>query len=141
MDNISNPYILTDYPGGRGWDSSLIQDEPEKDIGFSHKMSLKGRVGMLGINQQHGRFGSDETGAGPGVSGRQRRGAIFGTVPGGNLCLPERTLMQHQYAGLSRPGKGLLGLYVARMTGLSRARVTRLIASYADTGRVKAAPY
>jgi hypothetical protein len=27
------------------------------------------------------------------------------------------------------------------MTGLSRAQVTRLIASYADTGHVKAAPY
>ncbi len=52
----------------------------------------------------------------------------------------ERTLTRHQYAGLSRREKGLLRLYVARMTGLSRAQVTRLIASYADTGRVKAAP-
>ena len=49
--------------------------------------------------------------------------------------------MRHQYAGLSRREKGLLRLYVARMTGLSRAQVTRLIASYADTGHVKAAPY
>jgi hypothetical protein len=53
----------------------------------------------------------------------------------------ERTLIRHQYAGLSRREKGLLRRYVARMTGLSRAQVTRLIASYADTGRVKAAPY
>ena len=31
--------------------------------------------------------------------------------------------------------------YVARMTGLSRAQVTRLIASYAESGEVKAAAY
>jgi hypothetical protein len=53
----------------------------------------------------------------------------------------ERTLVRHQYVSLSRREKGLLRLYVARMTGLSRAQVTRLIASYADTGHVKTAPY
>src|SRR6476469_1778852 len=52
----------------------------------------------------------------------------------------ERTLLRHQYAGLSRREKGLLRRYVARMTGLSRAQVTRLIASYAETGHVKGAP-
>ena len=31
--------------------------------------------------------------------------------------------------------------YLARMTGLSRAQMTRLIASYADSGQVKAAAY
>ena len=53
----------------------------------------------------------------------------------------ERTLVQHRYAALSRREKGLVRRYVARMTGLSRAQVTRLITGYADTGRVKAAPY
>jgi hypothetical protein len=53
----------------------------------------------------------------------------------------ERTLVQHQYASLSRRDKGLVRRYTARMTGLSRAQVTRLITGYADTGRVKAAPY
>jgi hypothetical protein len=53
----------------------------------------------------------------------------------------EGTLVQHQYGILSRRERGLLRLYVARMTGLSRAQVTRLIASYADTGHVKAVPY
>ena len=41
-------------------DSCLIQDEPETGIGFSYKMSPKGGNGMLGIDHQHGRFGSDE---------------------------------------------------------------------------------
>jgi hypothetical protein len=53
----------------------------------------------------------------------------------------ERTLVRHQYASLSKREKGLLRLYLGRMTGLSRAQVTRLIAGYAATGRVKAAPY
>jgi transposase InsO family protein len=53
----------------------------------------------------------------------------------------ERTLVRHQYAGLSRKERGLVRRYVARMTGLSRAQVTRLIAGYNHTGRVKAVPY
>lgn len=53
----------------------------------------------------------------------------------------ERTLVRHRYASLSKREKGLLRLYLGRMTGLSRAQVTRLIAGYAATGRVKAAPY
>ena len=110
--------------------------------GFSHKMSLKGKIGMLGIDHQHGRFGSDEPGADPGVSGRQRRRCglpgkrreeVYGWV--------EKTLVRHQYASLGRPGKGLVRRYLARMTGLSRAQVTRLITGYRQTGRVKAAAY
>ena len=52
-----------------------------------------------------------------------------------------RTLVQHEYVALSRGAKGLLGGYLARMTGLSRARITRLIAGYTDTGVVRAAVY
>jgi hypothetical protein len=44
-------------------------------------MSLKGGIGMLGIDHQHGRFGSDESGADPGVSGGQRRSAFRRTAP------------------------------------------------------------
>jgi hypothetical protein len=53
----------------------------------------------------------------------------------------ERILVRHQYASLGKLEKGLVRRYVSRMTGLSRAQVTRLIAGYADTGHVKAAPY
>jgi hypothetical protein len=53
----------------------------------------------------------------------------------------ERTLLQHRYAALCRREKGLLRRYVALMTGLSRAQVTRLISSYVDSGRVKAMIY
>jgi hypothetical protein len=53
----------------------------------------------------------------------------------------EQTLVRHEYAGLSRAEKGVLRQYLARMTGLSRAQMTRLITSYAETGHVKAAAY
>jgi transposase InsO family protein len=63
----------------------------------------------------------------------QRRQEVYGWV--------EKTLLRHQYGSLERPGKGLVRQYVARMTGLSRAQVTRLIAGYQKTGRVKAVVY
>src|ERR1043166_2528607 len=53
----------------------------------------------------------------------------------------EKTLLRLQYAGLERPGKGLVRRYLAQMTGLSRAQVTRLITGYRETGRVKAVAY
>ena len=53
----------------------------------------------------------------------------------------EKTLVRHEYAGLDRPRKGLVRCYLARMTGLSRAQVTRLITGYCTTGGVQAVPY
>lgn len=63
----------------------------------------------------------------------QRREEVYNWV--------ERTLVRHQYASLDRPGKGLIRRYLTRMTGLSRAQVTRLIAAHRNTGRVKVAVY
>jgi transposase InsO family protein len=63
----------------------------------------------------------------------QRREEVYGWV--------EQTLVRQQYASLDKPGKGLVRRYIARMTGLSRAQVTRLITAYGQTGRVKAAAY
>jgi hypothetical protein len=53
----------------------------------------------------------------------------------------ERTLVRHHYASLKRVEKGLVRRYVARMTGLSRAQVARLIQRYCTQGQVKATVY
>jgi len=53
----------------------------------------------------------------------------------------EKTLARHQYDSLRRPDKGILRLYLAQMTGLSRAQMTRLITGYQQTGRVVLTPY
>src|ERR1700684_3497600 len=63
----------------------------------------------------------------------QRREEVYGWV--------EQTLVRHHYASLDRPERGLGRSYVARMTGRSRAQVTRWITAYGKTGRVKAAAY
>jgi IS30 family transposase len=52
-----------------------------------------------------------------------------------------RILRQHDYGRLKREGKGLLRRYIAKMTGLSRAQVTRLIRSYQQGGEVKTRVY
>ena len=63
----------------------------------------------------------------------QSRGEVYGWT--------ERTLVRFQYKSLGRQEKGLVRRYIGRMTGLSRAQVTRLIAGYTASGRVKAASY
>jgi transposase InsO family protein len=63
----------------------------------------------------------------------ERREEVYGWV--------EKTLVGLEYASLDKPGKGLVRRYLSRMTGLSRAQVTRLIAIQRRTGRVEAAVY
>jgi transposase InsO family protein len=63
----------------------------------------------------------------------QGRQEVYGWIQG--------TLVQHEYAGLDKPSKGLVRRYLAHMTGLSRAQITRLIAQQVRTGAVKAAAY
>ena len=67
--------------------SCLMQDEPEPGTGFSYKMSLKGKIGMLGVAHQHGRFRSGEPGADAGVPGGQRRGALWRPTARGSVRL------------------------------------------------------
>ena len=53
----------------------------------------------------------------------------------------ERVLVQQEYARQGKAVRGLLRRYVEKMTGLSRAQITRLIARYASTGRVQPTIY
>ena len=46
----------------------------------------------------------------------------------------QKTLCAQDYAGLPRSGKGLVKRYVEKVTGLSRAQVTRLIDQYVKSG-------
>jgi transposase InsO family protein len=53
----------------------------------------------------------------------------------------ERVLVEQEYARQGKAVRGLLRRYMEKMTGLSRAQVTRLIARYATTGRVQPTMY
>ena len=53
----------------------------------------------------------------------------------------EQVLRQQQYPQQGRKARGLLRRYLEKMTGLSRAQVTRLIARYRAHGEVRAPTY
>jgi transposase InsO family protein len=53
----------------------------------------------------------------------------------------ERVLVQQEYVLQSKAARGLVRRYIEKMTGLSRAQVTRLIARYTATGRVQPTIY
>jgi len=53
----------------------------------------------------------------------------------------EQTLRAQDYGRLGRADKGLMRRYVAKMTGLSREQLTRLIGCYLKQGEVKPCPY
>jgi transposase InsO family protein len=53
----------------------------------------------------------------------------------------EQVLCQRQYHQQSRQARGLVRRYLAKMTGLSRAQVTRLIGRYRACGTVKPTAY
>lgn len=63
----------------------------------------------------------------------KRREEVYGWVT--------RTLREQGYSQQGRAGKGVLRQYLAKMTGLSRAQVTRLIGQYREGGEVQAARY
>ena len=53
----------------------------------------------------------------------------------------ERVLVQQEYAYQGKAARGLLRRYIEKMTGLSRAQVTRLIALYTVVGQVQVTVY
>jgi transposase InsO family protein len=52
-----------------------------------------------------------------------------------------RTLCEQEYWKPGKQAKGLVRLYLQKMTGLSRSQVTRLISAYMETGTVKERSY
>ena len=71
--------------------------------------------------------------AGPVQFAGQKREEIYGWV--------EQTLVEQDYRRQGRADKGLVRQYVGKMTGLSRAQVTRLVRLYRETGSVPAPRY
>ena len=53
----------------------------------------------------------------------------------------ERVLVEQEYAQQGKAARGLVRRYIEKMTGLSRSQVTRLIARYKATGRVRPTVY
>jgi transposase InsO family protein len=56
-------------------------------------------------------------------------------------CWVEQVLVGRQYVQLGKAARGLVRRYIEKMTGLSRAQVTRLISLYTVGGRVQVTVY
>ena len=63
----------------------------------------------------------------------QKQEEVYGWV--------NQTLGQQSYQDLKRRGRGLVRCYLAKMTGMSRAQVTRLVTQYLAGEEVKPKPY
>jgi transposase InsO family protein len=63
----------------------------------------------------------------------QKREQIYGWVEG--------VLCEQEYAQQGKRARGLLRRYMEKMTGLSRAQVTRLVGRYLKSGRVRVRKY
>jgi transposase InsO family protein len=99
--------------GGSCWDVNIRMHAAEK-------LSLEA-IGRFIAASQEIQFEADD------------RQQLYGWV--------ERVLVEQQYAQQGKAARGLLRRYVERMTGRSRAQVTRLIARYTATGRVQPTVY
>jgi transposase InsO family protein len=53
----------------------------------------------------------------------------------------ERLLVQQEYSQQGKAARGLIRRYIEKMTGMSRSQVTRLIARYTASGRVRPTIY
>ena len=53
----------------------------------------------------------------------------------------ELVLCEQEYASQGKASRGLLRRYIEKITGMSRAQVTRLIGRYMASGRVESTPY
>jgi len=117
-----------------------IQDEPEGGLRFQHKMSLKGRscwvvnIRMVRAEELSLEAMSQFVAASEQVrfEAADRR-QLYNWV--------EQVLVGRQYGQLGKPARGLVRRYMEKMTGLSRAQVTRLIACYTASGRVQVTVY
>lgn len=52
-------------------------------------------------------------------------------------CWMEKTMERFGYCSLSREDKGIMKQYLKKVTGYSRAQITRFIAQYKETGGIK----
>ena len=73
-----------------------------------------------------------EASKGVGFEGRNRE-EVYGWV--------NRTLQEQRFQELKRSSRGLVRRYLEKMTGLSRAQITRLVHQYQQGEEVKPKPY
>jgi len=71
---------------------------------------------------------------------KSQRGVKIGATKGNAYVLIERVLRAHAYRRLKKSAKGTVRRFLAKVTGFSRAQVTRLIKRWQETRRVERKP-
>ena len=108
-------FLIQDEPGGDSacWDL-IISMETERGISLEQIQAFLDASGEV-------------------VFKGRKRAEVYGWV--------NQTLREQGYRDLKRSGRGLVRLYLEKMTGLSRAQTTRLITVYVRGDEVKPQPY
>src|SRR5450432_1677746 len=117
------------------------RDEPESGIGFQREMSLKRECRMLRMN--------DHSHEQPGTTDAGRDGRICDEPSAPELLrhgaeirdgLIEGVLRAQKCRHLSKEQKGVVKEFLAKVTALSRAQITRLIGRWTQTKRNERQP-
>ena len=96
---------------------------------------------MLRIDYQRARSGEVESGGDSPAFRSQRRNPLAGVKRAQAYSWIELVLCEQEYARQGKASRGLLRRYIEKITGMSRAQVTRLIGRYMANGRVEARAY
>ena len=121
-----------------------MRDEPERRNRFQCGMSLYETAeegAMLRVNEyHHAEHRTTDVGADTRVCGGTR--AIGFASPKGQAVYEfiEQVLKSQQYRRINRGQKGIERRFLAKMTGLSRAQLTRWIGRWMKTRRVQRKP-
>src|ERR1700704_5210203 len=119
-----------------------MRDEPGAGVCFSYKMSLGERNpacwALIIKMQAGGRMSLEQLQAFVEASTEvefkaRNKAEMYGWV--------NQTLRDLHFQQLKRSGRGLVRRYVSKMTGLSRAQVTRLLTMYLKGEEVKPKPH
>ncbi len=113
-----------------------MTDEPERAMRIPREMSLSACWGSLedDLATQH-RTASDP-GRGPRLHCRQFAGFRF-VERADAYGFVRRVLVRTRYVRLSESDKGLVRRFLVKVTGFSRAQISRLISQYRATGRIE----
>src|SRR5580700_2508700 len=117
-------------------------DEPEMRIRFQYKMSLKTRAAwgaagrcMLRVDEHHhAEFGAMEFGRNGGVRRGEPEGPLGGGDARGDLWVGGGDAAESTVSEIEQRTKSIVRRFLVKVTGLSRAQMTRLVGCWTKQG-------
>ena len=119
------------------------EGEPESEIRFQRGMSLQAKCRMLRMIEYSHELGAADPLASSrdaGVCDGQRPQLLVGTGRESVYGFIERVLKGQHYSRLSKGQKGIVRRFLAKVTALSRAQMTRLMLRWIEVRRIERKP-